>query len=45
MSPRESGRLWVVAEHLWSIENNISLANMAWDEFASAADEDGVFHV
>ncbi|MEV8613784.1 hypothetical protein AB0383_38755 [Amycolatopsis sp. NPDC051373] len=44
VSPRESGRLRVVAEHLWSIENNISLANMAWDEFASAADEDGVFH-
>jgi hypothetical protein len=36
-------RVRVVAEELWSIENNISLANMDWDEFVDAADEDGVF--
>jgi hypothetical protein len=28
---------------LWSIENNISLGNMDWEEFAEAADYDGVF--
>ncbi|MFC9436540.1 DUF6924 domain-containing protein [Nocardia sp. NPDC057030] len=36
-------QLRVIAEELWSIENNIALANMDWDEFTSAADEDGVF--
>jgi hypothetical protein len=35
--------LRVIAEELWSIENNISLANMDWEEFVDAADEDGVF--
>ncbi|WP_329454480.1 DUF6924 domain-containing protein [Streptomyces sp. NBC_01497] len=39
----ESHELRVIAEELWSIENNISLANMDWDDFASSADEDGVF--
>ncbi|GAA2725940.1 MULTISPECIES: hypothetical protein [Streptomyces] len=28
---------------LWSIENNLSLSNMDFDEFVDAADEDGVF--
>ncbi|WP_405166656.1 hypothetical protein OG203_17100 [Nocardia sp. NBC_01499] len=36
-------QLRVIAEELWSIENNISLADMDWDEFASAADDDGIF--
>ncbi|MFI7000514.1 DUF6924 domain-containing protein [Nocardia sp. NPDC050175] len=36
-------QLRVIAEELWSIENNISLANMDWDEFAGAADDDGIF--
>ncbi|MFE4450681.1 DUF6924 domain-containing protein [Streptomyces sp. NPDC056796] len=35
--------LRVVASELWSIENNISLANMDWEEFVGAAEEDGVF--
>lgn len=35
--------LRVIASELWSIENNISLANMEWEEFVDAADEDGVF--
>ncbi|MFC5219718.1 DUF6924 domain-containing protein [Streptomyces coerulescens] len=35
--------LRVIAEELWSIENNISLANMDWEEFVDAADDDGVF--
>ncbi|MBV1942594.1 hypothetical protein KUF83_39585 [Streptomyces sp. BV286] len=33
----------VVAAELWSIENNISGANMDFEEFAGAADDDGVF--
>ncbi|MFH8625928.1 DUF6924 domain-containing protein [Streptomyces vietnamensis] len=39
----EVEELRVVAEVLWSIENNISVANMDWEEFVDAADEDGVF--
>jgi hypothetical protein len=38
-----SGQLRVIAQELWSIENNISLANMDWEEFTNAADDDGVF--
>ncbi|MGV9915446.1 DUF6924 domain-containing protein [Streptomyces tendae] len=37
------GELRVVPPALASLENNISLANMDWEEFVEAADEDGVF--
>ncbi|MGV9267486.1 DUF6924 domain-containing protein [Kitasatospora sp. NPDC003701] len=33
----------VVAAELWGIENNLSIANMEFDDFAGAVDEDGVF--
>ncbi|MFI9649356.1 DUF6924 domain-containing protein [Streptomyces sp. NPDC052040] len=39
----EFSELRVIARELWSIENNLSIANMDWEEFADAADEDGVF--
>jgi hypothetical protein len=32
-----------VAAELWSIENNLSGANMDFEEFAHAVDDDGVF--
>ncbi|WP_121710113.1 hypothetical protein [Streptomyces sp. E5N91] len=35
--------LRVVATELHSIENNISMANMDWEEFVNAAEEGGVF--
>ncbi len=35
--------LRVIATELWSVENNISLANMDWEEFVDAVDDDGVF--
>ncbi len=35
--------LRVVARELWSVENSIALANMDWEEFVEAADDDGVF--
>ncbi len=35
--------LRLIASQLWSVENNISLANMGWEEFVDAADGDGVF--
>ena len=28
---------------IWSIDNNLNIANMDWEEFAGAADEDGIF--
>lgn len=33
----------VIPSELWSVENNLSLANMDFDEFAGAAHADGVF--
>lgn len=30
-------------DELWGVENNISLANMDFSEFADAVDHDGVF--
>ncbi|GHA70984.1 MULTISPECIES: DUF6924 domain-containing protein [Streptomyces] len=35
--------LRVIAKELWSIENNISIGNMDWEEFVDACDGDGVF--
>lgn len=42
---RAERRPWVrvVAAELWSIENNLAGANMDFDEFADAVDDDGVF--
>ncbi len=31
-----------VTSELWAVDNNLNLANMDWEEFASAA-EDGIF--
>jgi hypothetical protein len=40
----ESGKVFrVIPAEAWSIENNLSIANMDFDEFAGAADDDGVF--
>ncbi|MFJ2106749.1 DUF6924 domain-containing protein [Streptomyces microflavus] len=39
---QEHGQLRVVATELWSVENNISLANMDWEDFENATDN-GVF--
>lgn len=33
----------VVPSALWSIENNLSLANMDFEDFAEATDHDGIF--
>jgi hypothetical protein len=37
------GQFRVVPEHLWGVENNVSLANMDFAEFETAVDADGVF--
>ncbi|MBO4140144.1 hypothetical protein J5U46_08320 [Micromonospora tulbaghiae] len=40
----EPGRWFrVVPAEMWSVENNLSIANMDFFEFADAADPDGVF--
>jgi hypothetical protein len=33
----------VIASELWGVENNLSLANMDFEEFAESVDADGVF--
>ncbi|HBH52825.1 MAG TPA: hypothetical protein DDY91_13135 [Planctomycetaceae bacterium] len=40
----EPGRRFrVIPSELWSVENNLSLANMDFHDFANSADPDGVF--
>lgn len=40
----ESGRTFrVIPSQMWAVENNLSLANMEYAEFADNADPDGVF--
>lgn len=38
-----TGELRVIAEELWSVENNISLSNMEWEQFTESVDDDGIF--
>jgi hypothetical protein len=33
----------MVATEFWGIENNLSIANMFFSEFADSVDDDGVF--
>jgi hypothetical protein len=40
-SARQSFR--VVPSELWGVENNLAIANMDFEEFAGAVDQDGVF--
>ena len=40
----EPGRAFrVIPSEMWGVENNLSLANMSFSEFADAVDPDGVF--
>ena len=32
-----------IPSELWSVENNLNIANMDWEEFSNAVDENGVF--
>ncbi|MFD2415626.1 DUF6924 domain-containing protein [Amycolatopsis pigmentata] len=40
---REHQPFRVVPSALWSVENNINLANMDWADFTSSVGEDGIF--
>ncbi len=47
-SDRRAGRWYgttfrVVPSHMWSIQNNLSISNMDWWEYAENVDADGVF--
>lgn len=33
----------VIPSSMWSVQNNLSLANMDWEEFADSVDTDGIF--
>jgi hypothetical protein len=40
----EPGRSFrVIASELWGVACNLPLGNMDWEDFAEAADEDGIF--
>lgn len=42
--PEEHGQtVRVIPSAMWSIENNLSLANMDFIEFVESADDDGIF--
>ena len=32
-----------IPSELWSIDNNLNIANMDWENFAATVDEGGVF--
>ena len=34
---------WCVPSELWSVDNNLNLANLDWADFADEVDGDGVF--
>lgn len=42
LSTRDRPPFRCLAEQLWSVENNLNLANMDWEEFATAVDGQGV---
>jgi hypothetical protein len=40
----EPGRNFrVIPAEMWCVENNLSIANMDWEDFAESLDRDGVF--
>jgi hypothetical protein len=40
----EPGRIFrVISRQLWGVENNLSIANLDFSEFADNADPDGIF--
>jgi len=41
--PRSGDTFRVIPSEMWSVQNNLSLANMDWAEFADSTDEDGIF--
>jgi hypothetical protein len=44
LSGRSRAPFRCVARELWSVENNLNIANLDWEEFADKADANGVFN-
>lgn len=42
LGPENRAPLRCIARELWSVDNNLNLANMDWEEFARATDANGV---
>ncbi|WP_426513485.1 DUF6924 domain-containing protein [Dactylosporangium sp. McL0621] len=40
--PQYGATFRVVPSEMWSVQNNLSLANMDWEEFADSVDDDGI---
>ncbi len=43
LMPDLSKTIRVIPRELWGIENNLSIANMDFDDFANSTDTDGIF--
>jgi hypothetical protein len=41
--PQYGATFRVIPAQMWSVQNNLSLANMDWEEFADSVDPDGIF--
>ncbi|MEJ3745943.1 hypothetical protein WEI85_21955 [Actinomycetes bacterium KLBMP 9797] len=41
--PQYGATFRVIPAEMWSVQNNLSLANMDWHEFADSVDDDGIF--
>jgi hypothetical protein len=42
LSPTARNAFRCIARELWGVDNNLNLADMEWDEFASSTGSDGV---
>jgi hypothetical protein len=43
--PQYGATFRVVPSAMWCVQNNLSLANMDWEELAESVDDDGLFRV
>ena len=41
--PRYGATFRVIPAEMWSVQNNLSLLNMDWSDFADSVDDDGIF--
>ncbi|MBO3741836.1 DUF6924 domain-containing protein, partial [Actinoplanes flavus] len=41
--PQRGATFRVVPSEMWSVQNNLTISNMDWEEFAENVDGDGIF--
>ncbi|NMO55367.1 hypothetical protein HH310_29815 [Actinoplanes sp. TBRC 11911] len=41
--PQYGATFRVVPSEMWSVQNNLALSNMDWNDFAESVDDDGIF--